>query len=889
MVDHSFLPLSATAVGLGAPLAAKIDRVNRALGSMLLEQEGRGLLEVAQLLFSLGDELEPASLQGRIRQFEDPSLVERVARAYTLLFQLINTCEQVEIVRVHRSRPAGTRPESIGEAIEKLAAAGTSAAEVQSLLERIDICPTLTAHPTEARRRAVLDQLQRIARILSELESGVGLGHALDERTLLEEELHRALTELWRTDEMSSSALTVDEEIENALYFLGGTIFDLIPTLHADLRRALAVSFPGHEFEIPAFITYRSWVGGDRDGNPMVTPEVTWRALCAHRATALGAYAERLRVIGAEFTLTAHEGPPFAQEVDGIVARLEATIAGEAGGYADSGEFLGDLDSLTDRLAREAGANFVTSGPLADLRVQVEACGFHLAALDIRQHSELHEQALQELLAGAGVHPNYVGLDESMRLMLLTTELNSPRPLSSPRGARGEALQATLGAYEVVRHAKDSFGEGCVQGSIVSMTHQVSDLLEAMLLAKEAGLYRAGPDGTVESDLDFVPLFETIEDLEGCDSFMRRLLENPTYRAHLRARGDFQEVMLGYSDSSKDGGFLAANWALQSAQARLAEAVGEFGVRLRLFHGRGGTVGRGGGRANKAILSQPPGSFDGSIRFTEQGEVVSFRYGLPPIAHRHLEQIVNASILTLAKPSAGARDDWEATMNSLAGRSRAAYRKLVYDDPGFWRFYTEATPIEYIALLPIASRPVLRPGRALGSLEALRAIPWNFAWVQSRYVVPGWFGLGSALEEALAAPDGEAHLQAMYSGWPFFRNVVDNAQLELKRAHLPTAEAYSNRAPSHQESLRLHREIEQEYTRTLGAVLKVTNQSELMSHAVVVRRTVDLRNPAVWPINLLQLNLMNRWAAAGPDGHASLRGPMLQTIAGIAAALQSTG
>jgi phosphoenolpyruvate carboxylase len=892
--SRPFLPLDAIEVGLGAPLAEKIAHLNKALGEMLHEQEGSGLLELSLALFN-GD-VHPDELIERFPALADPDTIQRVARAYTLLFHLINKAEQVEIVRYHRSRQGGTRSESIAEAIEKLAASGRSATEVQMLLDKLDICPTLTAHPTEARRRAVLDQLQRVARILSETEGGVGLGYSLDQGQLLEEELNRALTELWRTDEMSSHALTVDEEIDNALYFLGGTILDLIPTLHADLRRALKKAYPDHDFQIKPFITYRSWVGGDRDGNPMVTPEVTWRALHSHRSTVLGQYIDRLERLAAEFTLTAHSGAPFAAQIGGLVQRLRATAEATTGGYLSPSQFLSDLEELSDRLSAEAGATLVDSGPLKDLRVQVEACGFHLAALDIRQHSEMHEQAIQELFAQAGVTPNYLGLDEPTRIKLLTTELANPRPLVSGRAPRSKHLQDILGTYDVVRQAKDQLGEGCVQSSIISMTHQLSDILEAMLLAKEAGLYTVRPDGTVESSLDFVPLFETIEDLENCDDLMRQLLNDPTYRAHLKARGDFQEIMLGYSDSSKDGGFLAANWALQSAQARLAGAVEGFGLTLRLFHGRGGTVGRGGGRANKAIQSQPRGSFHGAIRFTEQGEVISFRYGLPPIAHRHLEQIVNASILTVADsrpPREGfavARESWSETMVALSDTSKAAYRELVYDDPEFWQFYTQATPIEYIALLPIASRPVLRPGKALGSLEALRAIPWNFAWVQSRYVVPGWYGLGSALESAVSTEQGLERLQEMYSKWTFFKNVIDNAQLELKRAHLETAKAYADRIPDQKVAQRLHSKIEEEFNRTFRGVLAVTGQTELMAHAVVVRKTVDLRNPAVWPLSLLQLHLMDRWGQLAPaEQQGPMRDAMLQTIAGIAAALQSTG
>ena len=378
---------------------------------------------------------------------------------------------------------------------------------------------------------------------------------------------------------------------------------------------------------------------------------------------------------------------------------------------------------------------------------------------------------------------------------------------------------------------------------------------------------------------------------------MRRLYADPIYRAHLKSRGNRQEIMLGYSDSSKDGGYLAATWALQATQAELARAAKEAGVRLRLFHGRGGTVGRGGGRANKAILSQPAGSFDGAIRFTEQGEVISFRYGLRPLAHRHLEQIVNASLLaaadTLFPPkgqvTAKDRPEWRETMGKLAADSEAAYRGLVPGEKGFWDFYTQATPIEYISLLPIASRPVFRPGKALDSLEALRAIPWNFAWVQARYVVPGWFGMGTALAHFIES-NGLDQLTTMYQEWPFFRTVVNNAQLELSRARFDTAAWYAARVKPKELGKRLHGIIQAEHTRTVGAVLQITGETELMAHAKVVRKTIEFRNPAVAPLSALQVAIMDRWEKLTPEEQTGpWREAMLQTIAGIAAALQSTG
>jgi phosphoenolpyruvate carboxylase len=392
-----------------------------------------------------------------------------------------------------------------------------------------------------------------------------------------------------------------------------------------------------------------------------------------------------------------------------------------------------------------------------------------------------------------------------------------------------------------------------------------------------------------------VPLFETIDDLQRCDDLMRRLFENQTYRSHIRARGDFQEIMLGYSDSSKDGGYLAANWALQDTQERLARACEDAGVKLQLFHGRGGTVGRGGGRANQAILSQPQGSFHGQIRFTEQGEVISFRYSLAPIAHRHLEQIVNAVLLAAADkplPKRGVKA-WHDAMEHIAQRSREVYRALVHEDPEFWTFYTQATPIAHISRLPIASRPAHRPGVQQVSLESLRAIPWVFAWVQCRYVLPGWYGMGSGIEWFAEQDAGHLDLlRQMFQQWPFFRTVVDNAQLELLRAHLPTATMYARRVRPAELAQRMHANIVQEYERTRTWLLRITEQESLFQHRPIMRRLVEMRNPALAPINKLQVALLEQWAEFKGEENAATKpwhDAILLSIAGIAAGMQSTG
>jgi phosphoenolpyruvate carboxylase len=904
--------LAPRAANLPAPLCDDIELLERLFALVLEKQEGEEFVALARRLAA--SEADPDTLFTELPELADPNVAGRVLRAFSVLFQLINTAEQKEIVRVNRERAergeGAPRPESIREAVLKLAGEGLSAEAMQAAIERLDIGPTLTAHPTEARRRAVLDKLLRVAEALA-LRATPPAALRLDSplsRTavLAEEALERALTELWQTDEIRRTAITVAEEVRNALYFFDRTILEVVTWLHADLRRALADAYPGHHFSLPAFLRYRSWVGGDRDGNPNVTPAVTWQALCENRRIVLDFYQQRLEKLRRQLSPSEKnvaEGDPLrvslATDLDSITLpeerrrrfgaepyvlkllcmaeKLRATKEGATGGYQRAEQFVADLELLDGALRRNRAEVVAETGPLSDLLVQARTFGFHLAALDIRQHSEVHEAALSEIFARAGVCANYATLCEADKIEVLRAELRSPRPLVGRDADLSEKTREVLETFETIRRAHRELGEECIQCFIISMTHGASDLLEAQLLAREVGLGAA---------LDLVPLFETIDDLAGGAERLGAAFAVPEYRAHLRARGDFQEVMLGYSDSSKDGGFLAANAALHQAQASIATICLEAGVTLRFFHGRGGTIGRGGGRASRAILSQPPGSFSGKIRFTEQGEVISFRYALPPIAHRHLEQIVSAALTAIVRPAKTEPSVWQEALTVMATRSRSVYRVLVHDDPDFWEFFTQATPIAHISRLPIASRPVSRSGARLTRVDDLRAIPWVFAWVQCRYLVPGWYGLGSALESFVEGSDDRlAQLQEMYRNWLFFKTVIDNAQMELLRAHLETARLYAERA---ERGHVFHTRLAEEHERTRLWVTRIVESDELLAHAPVVRATVAMRNPAVAPLSRLQVALLDTPPDDSGEGTA-WREAVLLSITGIAAAMQSTG
>ena len=907
--------------GLSPHLCADVRLVDTLLLETLEQQGEIELVSLVRALYALPKGRGPEGLFEEFPRLKDPETARKVARVYTVLFQLINIAEQKEIVRANRSKPK--RPESIEDVVGRLAA-GQDEESLRSLVESVYLCPTLTAHPTEARRRAVLNRLDAIALALGQSQLGehdLGLDKPLGATDMAETAIQRNLTALWQTDEMRTSQLTVPEEVTNALFYFERSIFDAVSWIDRDLGRAWRARYGSHPPNLQ--IEYRSWVGGDRDGNPKVTAEVTWQTALRHSKLILQAYVnnvvrlrgdltnstqflamgeqfeQRLRETCAEHEIVVPERcwerrAPLDVALRMYEERLRRTLSYvEAletepnailpeGAYVDSSQFQQDLQRLYDVLRDSKAEIEASTGTMARLMRQVRSFGFHLAAVDVRQHSKRHEEAVDEMLAAGGVTEagGYLALSESERTDLLLREIANPRPLVSPDWQGSDETEDVRGTLRTVRHIQDRLWPAAVQAYIVSMTHGASDLLEVVLFAKDAGLY----DGALPFDV--VPLFETIDDLQHGAKVMDVLLKNDLYRSLVRARGDFQEVMLGYSDSSKDGGFFSANWGLYQGQSQLAEIGCRHGVSLRFFHGRGGTISRGGGRASRAIRSQPPGTFDGKIRFTEQGEVISFRYSLSPIAHRHLEQIVGAILLEAAEQRTGAVSDeleWHEVAETLAERSRQAYRSLVYEDEGFFDFYVQATPIKAISQLPIASRPVMRSGGSVSGVEDLRAIPWNFAWVQSRYVLPSWFGLGTALESFIQDDDKNLGLlRTMVEQWPFFETVLRNAELELARAELGTASWYAAQAKDSALGKRIHERIEAEYRLTVRRLLCILEQEEIMEKAQVIWKTIQLRNPAVLPLNRLQI------AISGEDD-ALYRDAALQAVAGIAAAMQSTG
>ena len=915
------LDIESEGTGISQPLSEQINLLGSLLGHVVRKQAGEESFALVEELRSLAkraiQEQRPALRHEAASRIGQQSLGDVVwmLRVYTAFFMLVNLSEQQEIVRINRMRavkqPDVPRAESIDEAVSTLKANGFSYDQVMALITGLDIQPTLTAHPTDARRRTILYKLQDLAALFDRFR---GCQNTPDESSDLLIQIYNQVALLVATDQIRASRPTVLDEVDNGLYFLRNAIWKTVPRIHLDVRRALERHY-GQAGDIPVFMRFRSWIGSDRDGNPNVTPSVTRQTLAMQRRSVLTRHLEDLRQLRRTLSFSERLVPipralyesierdeeslslpsyqarlyrlePLRRKLSYMMLNLESLResagSGAVGSY-DVERFLVDLELISETLIGTSNASLVKEGRLGRLIIRAKVFGFHMAALDVRQHSRRHTKAVAVLFALAGVHEDYALLPESARVALLNAELTNPRPLL-PRGATlPDDAQEVLDTFEVIREIAET--EPAALGSyIVSMTHAVSHVLEVLLLAKEVGIWRLA-GGEVVCPIDVVPLFETIEDLQSADRLLDALFAEATYRKHLTSRGNLQEVMLGYSDSNKDGGYWMANWSLYEAQGKIGQACKAHGVEFRLFHGRGGTVGRGGGRAGQAIMSMPAVTHNGRIRFTEQGEVISFRYALSAIAHRHLEQITRAMLLSSAH--LGEYDFGEgdaAFMSAIAQDSMSAYRALV-QDPALWRWYTSVTPIEQISRLPIASRPVSRSSAQEVTFEDLRAIPWVFAWTQTRYIVPGWFGIGTALDAAVQ--ENKARVQHLYQSRPFFRAVVDNAQRAMARARLEIAAEYAKLGGS--ESARLHKEIAADFAHGQKAILEITGQEMLLDNNPVIRKSILLRNPYTDVLNLLQIELMKRRREGGPDDGQRIARALLLSVYGIAAAMQSTG
>ena len=913
-------------------LSARLELLADFLEKIIVDKEDQKFLdllvsfpEVAHQAFDKQDQKALAKLESIISDLPTDKIA-RFLRYFTVFFHLMNSQEQREITRINHERAMSTGPdsprsESIAEAVYHLKEEGFSVDEAAGIIAKLDIQPTITAHPTEARRHSVLTKQQHITEMIEQFKAD---DLTPDERKALTLDIFNEIYLLLATDEVRTERVTVEDEVENGIFYFRNAIWQTIPILYDDLRNAFEMYYD----EVPDFNTilrYRSWIGSDRDGNPNVTPEVTWQTILEQRKNVMELYLDELDdlrrylsisqnkfdisdELAASLKRDEQEDPlsdryerlynqePYRRKVTHMMHKLQHQleiiklgrpneVLEEAQKYKIS-DFINDLE-LISRSLKNSGLECVASqGKLRHLRIRAQTFGFHLAGLDIRQHSEKHESAVAELLEVGQVTDEYQSLSEEEKVHLLTKELKNPRPLSPVQAHLDKNTSQMLDVFQIIDQMqtldKNSFGN-----YIISMTHGVSDMLEVLILAKETGLW-SYDDGDVESKIDVVPLFETIEDLEECGRLMTEIYESPVYQEQLSARNNLQEIMLGYSDSNKDGGYWMANWALEKAQRDLGKVCREYKVDFRLFHGRGGTVGRGGGRSNQAILALPPVSNNGRIRFTEQGEVISFRYSLAPITRRHLEQIVNAMIrVTISEQSQmSQQSQFDETMDQLAAASMKGYRNLI-DDEDFWSWYTAKTPIEHISRLPIASRPVSRGSAKAADFENLRAIPWVFAWTQVRYNVPGWYGIGKALQQMLQKEGMLSRFQEWYEEVIFFKTVLDNAQREMARTHILTASIYHDI-----DGGTFHNRITEDFDKAEDAIKKITGQDELLDINPVIKKSIRFRNPFTYPLNMMQTELLDRWRNKKDVENADeekLRDALFLSINGVAAAMQSTG
>jgi phosphoenolpyruvate carboxylase len=842
-----------------------------------------------------------------------------VIRAFSHFALLANVAEDIHRERrraVHVAAGEPPQDSSLAATYLKLDSAELDSTTVADALTGALVSPVITAHPTETRRRTVFDTQHRITELMRLRMHG----HTRTEDGRdVNRELRRHILMLWQTALIRLSRLKIQDEIETGLRYYQAAFFEVIPQVNAEVRSALQARWPdAHILEEP-MLRPGSWIGGDRDGNPNVTADVVRLATGRASYTALEHYFAEISALEQELSMSArlvkvsdelealaakcHElaraDEPYRRALRVIHGRLTATAAEILDSqpeheldlglerYLTPAELLADLD-VVDRSLRSYGSGVLADDRLARLREAVHVFGFHLSGLDMRQNSDVHEEVVAELLAWAGVHPDYRSLPEPDRVELLAAELATRRPLTKDDAALSELARKELDIVAAAARAVHVFGPQAIPNYIISMCQSVSDMLEAAILLKEAGLLDASGDEPY-APVGIVPLFETIDDLQRGSSILEAALDLPLYRAVVSARGDSQEVMLGYSDSNKDGGYLAANWALYRAELDLVESARKTGIRLRLFHGRGGTVGRGGGPSYEAILAQPPGAVSGSLRITEQGEVIAAKYAEPRIAHRNLETLLaatlEATLLDVEGLGDAAGPAYEV-LDELAARAQRAYAELVHETPGFVEYFKASTPVSEIGALNIGSRPTSR--KPTTSISDLRAIPWVLAWSQSRVMLPGWYGTGTAFEAWIGEEDGRLEvLQDLYRRWPFFRTVLSNMAQVLSKADMGLAARYSELVEDEALRRRVFGKIVDEHDRTIRMHKLITGQDDLLADNPALARSVFNRFPYLEPLNHLQVELLGRYRS-GDDDELVQRGILL-TMSGLATALRNSG
>lgn len=910
------------AIEADARLREDIRLLGRILGDTVRDQEGPEVFDLVERIRQTSirfhrdeDKLARRELETTLDSMSTGDTV-RIVRAFSYFSHLANIAEDQNNIRQMRGRGAGgaPRPSMLAQTLSHARTAGFSAADLRRFFGDAQVSPVLTAHPTEVRRKSTMDREMEIAALLDRRER---MQLTPDEIEASDEQLRRAVLTLWQTNLLRRTKLTVLDEVANGLSFYDYTFLHEVPRLHCALEDQLNKDDSGAPGDLASFLIMGSWIGGDRDGNPFVTADVMRGTLRLQSSRVMNFYLEELHALGAELSLAAHladvseelralaerspdpsphrSGEPYRLAVSGIYARLTATAAkldvettrapvGKAEPYSGVKEFKADLDVL-DRSLIANNSGVIARGRLRLLRRAVDCFGFHLARLDMRQNSAVHERTITELIDAATPGMSYMALNEEARIALLSAELRNGRPLSSSFVKYSEETQGELAVFRAAAEAHAKFGADVIPQCIISMCKGMSDMLEVALLLKEVGL--VNPSG--RSAINIVPLFETIEDLQASSGIMDRMLSLHDYRKLVDSCGCLQEVMLGYSDSNKDGGFVTSGWELYKAEIGLVEVFERHGVRMRLFHGRGGSVGRGGGPSYDAIIAQPGGAVNGQIRITEQGEIISSKYSNAEVGRNNLEILAAATLeASLLHPRQSApRTEYLTAMDQLSALAFKAYRGLVYETEGFADYFWGSTVITEISTLNIGSRPASR--KKTREIEDLRAIPWVFSWAQCRLMLPGWYGFGAAVETWIAEhpEQGMPFLQELYREWPFFRMLLSNMDMVLAKSSIAIASRYAELVPDVALREKIFGRIKREWNLSIETLLDIMGHERLLQGNPLLDRSIRNRFPYLDPLNHVQVELLKEHRAQNPD-EAVLRGIQI-TINGISAGLRNSG
>ncbi len=893
------------------------------LGEVIQEQEGKSFFNTVEKirLFAKEARQNPESKQLKQKQqIIDKLSVSQanlVSRAFTIYFELVNIAEEnhrVRKIHEYEQEAVCTQDMSIQKLFHDLKDEKVSSSKVTQFLKQLEVGLVLTAHPTESKRRTILEHLLKVANLLEEYHYSE---KTYLERKWIEEQIKGRLELMWHTRPNRNRKMSVLDEVSHTLFYFKHTILDLVPRVLAGLRGGYELAFSNTKnFEYPK-IRFGSWVGGDRDGNPNVTPEISYEAAKKQRALILKYYLKRLEELivcfsqsiksrkiskGLEKSIAAdikmmpkqaaeleqyEETEVYRKKLSFMHEKLIHTLQKRAPGYERSAEFLEELELIQQSMSKYSG--LLSSQHLLDkLILQVKTFGFYLATLEFRDHKDKVHQAVVELLASEDrLYPE----KELAQLEFLKKELAKPETEKKQFKVKPDVWEQ----LKVLERIQDELSEGVTENYLLSMSQKPKDLLELLLLAKWAGLLEVGPKGVLSSRIRVVPLFETIEDLQRAPEVMTELFEDPFYRSYIKAIDYSQEIMLGYSDSNKNGGYLAANWQLYLTQKKLARVTRKRGIHLILFHGKGGSIDRGGGQSHRAIVAQPYAAPNGAIKITEQGEVVSAKYSHPVIARRNIEQLLSAVTIANLVVKEQQQDKkqlkkCEELMNKLTEDSVTFYRELVFKDPDFIQFYQEATPIQVIGMASIGSRPSRR--KKSDRVEDLRAIPWVFSWIQSRFILSAWYGVGSSLNKYIEenGKDGLKELQSLYVKWPFFTSLIDNIEMSLAKFDLYIARKYAHLVKNKAVRQRIMEKIEKEFKRTRNVVLLITGEKDLLRRQPVLSKSIELRNPYVDPLNYIQTRFLKEYRASkSPADKEKKKEVLLLTINGIASGMKSTG